>query len=43
MLIVALVHDGRTFWFYEDAPRTIEEGDLLILIESSRLPQADSV
>jgi voltage-gated potassium channel len=43
MLIVALVHDGRTFWFYEEAPRTIEEGDLLIVMESSRVPQADSV
>jgi voltage-gated potassium channel len=41
MLIVGLVHDGRTFSFYEDAPRTIEAGDVLLVIESSRAPRAE--
>ena len=41
MLIVGLVHDGRMFSFYEDPPRTIEEGDVLIVIQSTRAPRAE--
>jgi voltage-gated potassium channel len=41
MLIVGLVHDGRMFSFYEDARRTIEEGDVLIVIESTRAPRTE--
>lgn len=41
MLVVGLVHDGRMFSFYEDAPRTIEEGDVLIVMESTRAPRTE--
>ncbi|WP_254073847.1 TrkA family potassium uptake protein [Burkholderia sp. S171] len=41
MLIVGLVHDGRMFSFYEDAARTIEEGDVLIVMESTRAPRTE--
>jgi voltage-gated potassium channel len=41
MLIVGLVHDGRMFSFYEDAPRAIEEGDVLIVIESTLAPRTE--
>jgi voltage-gated potassium channel len=41
MLIVGLVRDGRMFSFYEDAPRTIEEGDVLIVMESTRAPRTE--
>jgi voltage-gated potassium channel len=41
MLIVRLVHDGRMVSFYEDAPRTIEEGDVLIVIESTRAQRTE--
>jgi voltage-gated potassium channel len=43
MLVVGLVHDGRMFSFYEDAPRTIEEGDVLIVMESTRAPRPEHV
>jgi voltage-gated potassium channel len=43
MLVIGLVHDGRMFSFYEDAPRTIEEGDLLIVMESTRAPRTEQV
>jgi voltage-gated potassium channel len=35
-LVVGLVRDGRMLSFYEDAPVTIEAGDLLVVIQSSR-------
>jgi voltage-gated potassium channel len=41
MLIVGLVRDGRMFSFYEDAPRTIEEGGVLIVMESTRAPRTE--
>jgi len=41
MLIVGLVHDGHMFSFYEDAPRTIEEGDVLIVMESTRASRTE--
>jgi voltage-gated potassium channel len=37
-LVVGLVRDGTMMAFYEDAPCTIDKGDMLIVIQSTRTP-----
>ncbi|MDB5833516.1 MAG: potassium transporter TrkA [Caballeronia sp.] len=41
LLVVALVHEGRMFSFYDEPPRTIEGGDILIVMESNRSRRAE--